>query len=250
MTNIVKRNVQAIKNLLPWMAQPTIKIVSHAGAPYVTDMTTIKLASSVKPDWLLRQKDNAKREKFVNCPGMDDMLQAGYLLCAWTDIHIKANLSGISVKLLNDCNLKPEYMSHIPVQGIAKIASNVKLQVMKLPTPWCVFTKAGYSAQVLPAAFHSPFLDDIYVYPGIVDYDKFSSINFIFSALRECELTIPAGTPLLQIIPFHRETITAEVGRATLLEYDKHVYGFPTRVRAAYRKFYHQRKKFTLKART
>lgn len=242
--------IRKFKDSLPWSTAPTIKIVSHMGAPYVSDITTIKLASSIKPDWLVKQKNNPPRERFVNCPGMDDHLQSGYLLCAWTDIHIKANLSGISVKLLNDSGLKPEHMSPVVVTGIAKIASNVKLQVMKLPTPWCIFTKPGYSAQVLPAVFHSPFLDDIYVYPGVVDYDKFSTINFIFSALRECEIIIPAGTPLLQVIPFHRETITAEVGKATQLELDKHNYGFPTRIRAAYRKLFHQRKKFILKART
>lgn len=245
MINIIKRQLQNISGAF----QPTIKIVTHVGGAYATDITTIKLASSVKPDWLLKQKANPPKEKFVNCPGMDDMLQAGYLLCAWTDIHIKANLSGISVKMLNDYGLRAEPMSHIPVMGIAKTASNVKLQVLKLPSPWCVFAKSGYSAHVLPALFHSPFLDDIYVYPGIVDYDKFSSINFIFSALRECEITIPAGTPLLQIIPFRREVITAEVGKATQREYDKHAYGFPTRIRAAYRKLFHQRKKFILKER-
>jgi hypothetical protein len=95
---------------------------------------------------------------------------------------------------------------------------------------------------------HPQFSDKIFVYPGVVDYDQFHSISFIFSAIKECEFVIPAGTPLLQIIPFKREKITAECGKTTEVERDEHIFAIPTRVvKNYYRRFLSERKSFKMK---
>lgn len=231
----------------PFRQEPTIRFKSIRGAPHISPLTTIRRASDMTPDWLAAQRDNGPKDKFMNCPGMVDWMKTGYIIPAWDDIHIKANSAGTVAKFgRSNVWLPPEPMNWKVVNGIAPQTAPVKFAATKLSCPWGVFTKAGYSAHVLPALYHSPFLNDLYVYGGTVDYDSFSTINVMFSAVRECELTIPAGTPLLQVIPFKREPISAEVGRANQDEADFHAFGFPTRVRAAYRKFFHKRKKYTL----
>jgi hypothetical protein len=93
---------------------------------------------------------------------------------------------------------------------------------------------------------HSDFFDKIYVYPGIVDYEDFHVLNFIFSPLKECEFTIWAGTPLLQVIPYKRENITATVGKGDDEDRDSLLYKFLTRKPGTYRKLFHKRKKYTI----
>ena len=123
----------------------------------------------------------------------------------------------------------------------------VKKYAGKIPLPWSVQAEAGYSAYVMPALMHADYFDKIFVYPGIVDFDNFHTVNFVFSPIKECEFTIYAGTPLLQILPYKREDITAECDRATQKEIDKHVFNFPSRMKHYYRKFLHSKKSYTMK---
>ena len=226
--------------------EPTIKFISFAGGPEMSEITRIKLAREVKPEWLKKQKGS--EHKFSSCPGMDDWLKAGYIIPAWTDIHIKANSAGLIVKFTHSGDYPPANpMADQFVKGIIDTDDDVKFCAYKLPTPWAVFAKAGYSAHVLPALFHSPFLRDLFLYPGTVDYDSYSTINVMFSPIRECDIKIPAGTPLLQVIPFKREDISAEYKTGSDNERLKHKFQFPTRVVSAYRKFFHKKKNYSLK---
>ena len=225
---------------------PIIRFVPHIGAPECSEITTIKLAKDVKPKWLSNQRNNEPKDKFVQCPGMDDLYKAGYIIPAWTDITIKANKAGTMVKFQNLYTVPEARMSPKLVSDIIEIDKNVKFTPIKITTPWSIFTKRGYSALVQPATFHFPFLRDIFIYPGIVDYDNFSTVNVIFCALRECEIFIPAGTPLLQVIPYKREIVTGEVSSANKKDSDFFNFGYPTRVKAAYRKFFHKKKVYKL----
>lgn len=225
---------------------PAITFRPHVGAPELSKMTRIQLASEVIPAWLNEQKNyENSRHRFQNCPGMADLMRAGYIITAWDDIRIKANRAGVVVKLEKSYTHPAEPMTAAVVAGVTN-PDGIGLHVSKLNAPWSVTTRKGYSAMVLPATYHSPFLDDLHVYGGIVDYDEFHTINFIFSPLRECELLIPAGTPLLQVIPYKRETMEGVTGSSTQRDRDKHYFTFPTRVRSAYRKFFHKRKTYLL----
>ncbi len=226
---------------------PEITFRPHSGAPQVSKITRIQLASEVTPSWLADQKNyENSREKFQNCPGMHDLMRAGYIINAWDDIRIKANRVGTIAKLTMSFTPQLQAMSPKVVTGIAPIEKDMPLQVYKLNSPWSITTRAGWSAMVLPATFHSPFFKDLYVYGGINDYEDFHIMNFIFSPLRECEVFIPAGTPLLQVIPYKRESLKAVTGSSTQHDRDIYHFSFPTRVRAAYRKLFHHRKTYTL----
>lgn len=239
MINLIKR--------LFGTKQPIIKFTPHIGAPNVSKLTNIQLATEVIPKWLQEQKyyENSK-DKFQNCPGMNDLMKAGYIIPAWDDIRIKSNRAGTiaDMQLKYTEPLRP--MNEKIVAGIAPLDKDMPLQVYKLNTPWSVTTAKGYSAIVAPALYHSPFLKDIYVYGGINDYEEFHTLNFIFSPLRDCDVVIPAGTPLLHIIPYKNEPISGVVEPSTKEGIELYKFFFPTRVRGAYRKFFHKRKTYTL----
>jgi len=234
-----------MKFLKKWFTPKfTIKFKSFIGNFSVA--TPVTMASKIKPDWVRRQLP----ENSVNkCPGMFDYLRAGYIITAHTDIHIKANKVGVVVTLLPmpgaTQGLQPAIFDFKMVDGIID-SGDVKKYAGKIPLPWSVGTAPGYSALVLPALMHSDFLDKLFVYPGIVDYDKFNTINFVFSPIKECEFTIYAGTPLLHVFPYKRENFTAECDKATEKEIDNHIHNFPSRMKHYYRKFFHQKKSYTM----
>jgi hypothetical protein len=224
---------------------PHIAFKCVIGGYYVG--TPVELAKRVSPEWLKSQYEKRK-VKFATCPGMWDMAQTGYIIRAHGDIRIKANSQGVvfEVSNLKDKDLTPSLMDYNLVDGLAPIRDDVKRSVIKFPTPWALFAKRGYSAYVLPATMHSPFFKDLYVYPGVVDYDEFHVANFIVTPLQDCEILIPAGTPILQVIPFKREKFRAVTGLAT--EHQKHrfIYSFFSRLPAFYRRHLHKRKTFTI----
>jgi hypothetical protein len=146
---------------------------------------------------------------------MIDYATYGYILPAWETIKIKANKAGTTV-FYHDRNLvqsrahiQPVKMSADIVEGTFTPEDGIPFQPWKCDSPWKVSTAKDISALLIPAVYHSKFLEDLYVYPGIVDYKNFMTMNFIFAPKRECELTINVGEPLLQIIPFHSKSISA-----------------------------------------
>lgn len=230
--------------------EPDIRFVPRFGRPDI-GAPVISARSAPHPDWLRKQAQNPPL-KFAMCPGMWDYLQAGYIIPAWCDIHIKANRSGVSVRMEGvnaypECNVQP--MSLDVVDGIAPMRDSVKPHVLKLTSPWSVFVKEGISAYLMPALFHSPFLDKLHVYPGIVDYDEFHTANVMFSVLEECEFTIWAGTPLLQFLPIMRHHFTAECGAATIREEAEARYKFTSRKPGYYRRTFHKKKQYDMKIR-
>lgn len=204
---------------------PDIEFVDITKVAY--SMHPVVTAKSVKPHFYKHQMDTYMKYTFAHCPGMIDLKNYGYIIPAWDDIHIKANKAGCAVFIGGEGRKtfwqSPRNMSPNIADGIFQ-PSEIPLMVKHIGSPWMIKVRnKTISALVLPAAYHSPFLDDLYVYPGIVDYnDTFSSLNFIFSPKRECELTIKVGTPLLQVIPFVGANIKAGYGPGEAQDKDAH----------------------------
>ena len=212
--------------------------------------TPVLPMSKFKTKW---QTAQTKETSISHCPGMYDYLSSGYIITAHVDFLIKANRAGVSIMVRN-CgsedlhdSLKPNHtLNPALVKGIYNPTDNVKPQVRKINLPWVVTTPPGYSVYSLPCLLQAEYLDKITVWPGVVDTDNFHFVNFIFSVNQECEFEIPAGTPLLHVIPFKRETFRGETGKATEKEFDIYKYHMVSRVAQVYRKFFHSKKKFEM----
>jgi hypothetical protein len=213
----------------------------------------VRKASDIKPDWLIEQTKQAKKDgtqQFSSCPGMHDLYRSGYIIPAWEDFEIIATKEKVEIiiGIGQSFVCKPyEQMAYPVVKGITNIdPEEVLPSAYKLPCPWKVFTQPGYSAYVIPAMFHSPFLQELFLYPGINDYDKYHTINVMFSPIKECHIKIYAGTPLLQVIPYKREDITADVGLINQKELSIANFTYRTKAPGFYRKFLHNKKKYDI----
>ena len=216
------------------------------------------LAKTLKPA-KKHQEEKYGTYKLSVCPGMWDYSQFGYIIPAWTKIHIKANKAGTVVMLGTigpDREKRPTHFINPPqmemamTDGIFNYESNVTPAIHNCNGPWSILGKnKNVSCFLMPPFFHANYLDDLHQFPGIVDYTKsgFSTINFVFAPKRACEVTINEGDPLIHVIPFlHEKPITASYGPATEHEKD-----FLESIKFGhekhfYRKFYRVKKYFGL----
>lgn len=253
--HLIRTLKDAVIKLLTRSTPSVVKFACSRGGYYTA--TPVTTARELVPEFVKDQVRNSKAAnngtgkgiaKFVRCPGMHDLSQQGYLVYAHTDIHIMASKHTVVVDtpLVSSAELGCKPMDFEVIDGLAPIPDNVKKGVFKVPCPWGVHTEPGYSAHVLPAFFHFPHFDKVYVYPGTVDYDDFHTLNFIISPIAQCDFVIHAGTPLLQILPFKREDFHGASGPATDIERDRHLFGFPTRAKGAYRRLFFKKKTFTI----
>ena len=215
----------------------------------VYQMHPIEVAKPVKPHFYKDMMEKYNEYSFAKCPGMFDLKNYGYIVPAWDDIHIMANKSGIVVNVGGGSRETrfptARKMDHRIVDGVFEPV-DVPYQPYHIGSPWSIFVhNKNVSAAILPAFFHSPFLDDLYVYPGIVDYGKFTTMNFIFACKRPCQLTIKVGTPLLQVLPFESKEISAGYGPANDYQVDMSKSIFST-TKQFYRKYIMHDKKTTL----
>jgi hypothetical protein len=206
------------------------------------------------------QEEKYQEYKFPGCPGMHDYSRMGYILPAWTNFHIKANKAGTVGFVGSDPGDRskrstpakpPQPMAKEITDGLYEIKDGVKHEILNFPGAWKIFgRRKDVSLLLMPAFYHSTFLDDLYVYPGVVDYNGFSTINFICSPKRACTVEIKAGDPVLHLIPIlNTKDIVADYGNATQLEND---YGKLLKwyhEKNFYRKFYMIRKKYKLSLR-
>lgn len=211
-------------------------------------MHPVQLAKPIRPHFYKESMDKHGQYHFAKCPGMIDLKNYGYIIPAWDDIHIKSNKAGTVVHVGGNRGTnfaKPRPMAVNVVEGIFK-PEDVPIQPWHVGSPWAIHVhNKNMSAALLPAFYHSPFLDDLYVYPGLVDYGKFTTVNFIFSCKRPCELTIKVGTPLLQVLPFESKHIKAGYGPADDYQKDfsKSIY---SSTKQFYRKYIMHDKKASL----
>ena len=89
-------------------------------------------------------------------------------------------------------------------------------------------------------------LDKLYFYPGVVDYDKFRTINPIVSVTKKCQLTIPVGEPLLHVIPLFNDKIVCGYGPPTPEQQGELVYDPTVHTNHFYRKKYQVKKSYSL----
>jgi len=191
-------------------------------------MHPVQRAKDVPVFFMQDQIKSTGKLDFVQCPGMVDVRNYGYIIPAWDDINILGNESGCMVTMGSQKRetvfVKPKHMDKNIARGIVTPSDNVPLDVFHLECPWnIVSNKTNLSAFIIAPPFHAKFLDDIHVYPGIVDYNKFTSANLIFSVKRKCNITIAAGDPLLQVFPFYnlKDGITAGYGPSDDYQDDK-----------------------------
>jgi hypothetical protein len=216
----------------------------------------IKLAKDVPTSMKEKQIAKLGKYEFIVCPGMHDYSRLGYIVPAWSNLVFKANKAGViaaagatgqeAIKRATPIG-QPRLMETNIVEGAIQLYDNIPLQVFNFPSAWRIFSTKNISALVLPAFYHSDFLENLHIFPGVVDYNQFSTINLICAVKRKCEFTIKAGEPLLHVIPFiTNQDIVASYGPGSRETEDSTKVVKWYHEKNFYRKYYMIKKKFKL----
>lgn len=152
--------------------------------------------------------DNTPYGTIKRCMPIWDMMTAGYIIETPFDIYVRQTPTGPffqwgEMKALTFQTIE-QYQNH-PYSRDINYAVRIEI-------PWSIKTPPGWSIMVIEPQHHEP--GPITCVSGIVDTDDFSLPFNMFLKLRDpnFEGMIPAGTPLVQVIPFKRENWTSELG--------------------------------------
>lgn len=216
-------------------------------------------AKDIKP---LKEHQEKKYGKytFPQCPGMFDYARMGYIITSPITVHVKANKAGSAVVVGargDGAAARPtvfrqaNVMSVEITDGLFEYQDGVTPQVYSIGTPWRIAMPktSTMSCLLMPAYYHSTFLEDAYVFPGVVDFSSgFGMINFILSPKRKCEFEIKAGDPILQFIPVQNPPIvSASYGPSNVHGYNNDRTVNHIDISNFYRKFFQIKKQFKIK---
>jgi len=184
-----------------------------------------KPATTSVPDWYKNLESYIGEEKkptgngtttatIKRCMPVFDAITNGYILYTYTDIWVSQK----------DGMPWYEWPSFEPIQWhpVEQAPTHPnrnghQASYPKWMNPWAIQTPPGYSILfVQPMHRESVFT----ILPGIVDTDQYNApVNFPFVLNNiTYEGLIPAGTPMVQVIPFKRESWEMSLGTQKDLE--------------------------------
>jgi hypothetical protein len=163
-------------------------------------------AKNFIPDWYKNIKAGKDLFNVKKCIPFLDSMSNGYVQTTWCDIDIIDKEDGLQVFF--DSKIPLFYYretSDMPVDGSFYNTEFVWQR------PWSTILPNGYSALVVHPLnrFDLPFV----TLSGIVDFDKSIHAkigNIPFYIKKGFTGTIPAGTPMFQILPIKREDWKSE----------------------------------------
>lgn len=177
-----------------------------------------KPASSFIPDWYkdTQSYSTGKKEVLVEgevtstikrCMPVFDALTLGYIIPTYVDIYVRQE------------NGAPYYSwaSHdaISFHPNGQLSKHPRAGIFDAPkwkNPFSIKTPEGYSVLLVPPIHHPNEYFEIL--EGVVDSDRYTAqVNLPF-ILKDTsfEGLIPAGTPLVQVIPFKRDSWQMSLG--------------------------------------
>ena len=172
-----------------------------------------KLASKCVPDWFKRVKPHTPNREPGGFKGLSvkkclpvlDAMSLGYIIPLQGDIHIVSNHDLSVIKAHEKQGAHQIVDKHPYIQVNSEAWPGFKQDPLKFINHWHIKTKPGWSCYFCAPVNHfgSPFT----CISGVVDTDKYpQTINFpALWNVPNYDDTIPAGTPLVQVIPFKRE---------------------------------------------
>jgi hypothetical protein len=163
----------------------------------------------------IEYKDGSVNETLKKCIPVLDSMSNGYIIKTWTDVAF--NKEGATWSVVDAPGwtaVEGHDISQIPGYPVT---SYYRKEVFKWINPWKIKTPKGYSTLfTTPVGHHLPFK----LIDGVVDTDTFPlTINFPFFINSNFSGVIPYGTPMVQLIPFKRDSFKSKIGKFDPVEY-------------------------------
>jgi len=202
--------------------------------PGVHDLFPIVKASSVRRPFEFEEQTDPAALSSKHCPGIRKLITTGWVVTAPADFLIRTTGDGLffdwaePIKFTKGTPGTANYISshtRSQVEPLIDDASNTLKTVVKVETPWrldasddLIFLQIpiSYNREARFTAAHG-FLDPKYMHAVNVQ---------LFWHVLEGETLIRAGTPLCQLIPIEKSTLSmskfdVEIGKATEQDYNR-----------------------------
>lgn len=214
-------------------------------------------ASKIVPEWYKKLDSYVGGEKRPDgngnttatakkCMPIFDSISAGYIISTHSDLFVSqkeeedgkispyyewSNFDAIAFHSTHQLPVHPENKGH-------------EFAYPKWNNAWAISTPPGYSTLFIsPLHRETP----IVALPGVVDTDTYTSpVNFPF-VLKDPKMDglIPAGTPIVQVIPFKRDSWQMEFGtNEDLVQQDRVTRRLRTRFFDSYKNQFRQPKEY------
>lgn len=183
------------------------------------DVWPIIPAPSVKREWRKQPQTSAynPNSKTKNCPGMNLLMNAGWVIPVPADFKIITNGDGLnfeyveSLRFQNERGWDPTYIGfHDQEQAERVLDDNTKTlkSVVKVHTPWRVEIDSDYYLLQMPVHYNNE--SRFTPATGILDPAYSHEINIqLFWHVLQGETLVRAGTPLVQYVPIHKKAFMA-----------------------------------------
>ena len=198
------------------------KIKFYCELPEIKETYPIIPASSYKFNWVRESaiafKEMASKKGayeqitgIVKCPGVFPIMKHGYIVQSWFDLTIRplgdgrfeCHIPQGIFSYLKDRNFDKRLISWFsgdePAHAVPLSSEQVQ-SLIKITLPWSVSIPKGWQLMFIPIPY--PDITEFTAVHGLLESGEFYNINAIIK-INQCnkEFTIPAGTPLFQIIP-------------------------------------------------
>jgi hypothetical protein len=176
-------------------------------------------AKKVIPDWYKDMNSYVRGKKEVvtdpadgdtsstikKCMPVFDALTAGYIIPTACDIYVYQEDGAPRFKWPSQ-----KYLGSHSAEQIGNHPDATGFRAAKFVNTWIVKTPPGYSCMFIPPMHHDNMFK---ILEGVVDTDTYhAAVEFPFQLKNiSWEGVIPAGTPMVQVIPFKRESWSHEV---------------------------------------
>jgi len=218
------------------------------------------------PKWFKKLEHRDGHTTVKGCIPFLDSLTAGYIIKSPIDLKIRHNVinpktgqkDGEQESSLADhlpslsavglaVNQKPECHPTFQVAGSPMLEKNQNLPIHKFINPWTIRTPKGYSCLFVPPLNNRD--DRFEAISGIVDTDIHKlPVNFPFVVNSDkypvLETIIKKGTPIVQVIPFKRDSWIMSVEKQTFKSYNSEIVKFFTTLIDRYKNNVWQKKKW------
>jgi len=175
-----------------------------------------KPASKFIPEWYksipptLDSKDHQNRPNLTakKCLPMLDAMTAGYVIPLAGDLGLKSSEDCNTIEVFNPPEIRlADFHS---LHQLGPKAPGMPAPPVKFINPWIIKTAPGWSTLIIPLVNSSLENPHFTCLGGLVDTDKYAKeINFpAIWHTPNFDDYIPAGTPLVVVIPVKRDAIT------------------------------------------
>lgn len=207
--------------------------------PGLKELYPIIPAKNLKRQWILDNQTTSKcpvkkifgsggKEHLghsANCPGINKLVDTGWVLCAPADFTITTYGREVDfrykVSILFEDDI-PWISSHPAAitECLIDRPTDTLSSIIKIDTPWRIQT----SDDIVLLQQHVPYINQPYftAASGIVDpkYSHEANLQLLWHIL-EGEITIKAGTPLIQYIPMSRKYLQSSFYDFSVEDADK-----------------------------